>query len=211
MAVSGMLGFLVAMHKKQVPITFMFVRDGSRELDLMLKREVGVMKNLMEIAGYIFDNATASGEPMVGETTTLTPTVNLGEVDMVDYAGIVLPCMGPAAGYPMPEKVDALVAQAVMLGLPIAVARGSISTLAKAGGMYNRKYSFATKVDTDERPEFAGGTFMGTGVVRDANIITSAICPMAARKLNMPDGTEGLTQAFIEALADAGGSLSTRL
>ncbi len=87
--------------------------------------------------------------------------------------------------------------------MPVAAARGSIPTLAKAGGINNRKYAFAEKVDTDKRPEFAGGTFMDTGVVRDTNIITSAICPMAARKLNMPDGTEGLTQAFIEALADA--------
>ena len=196
---------MVAMHQKQVPIIkiFMFVRDGSRDLDLMLTREVGVMKNLLESAGYSVDIATASGEPMVGETTSLTPTINLGEVDIADYAGIVLPCMGPAAGYPMPEKVDALVAKAVMSGLPVAAARGSIPTLAKAGGINNRKYAFAEKVDTDKRPEFAGGTFMGTGVVRDTNIITSAICPMAARKLNMPDGTEGLTQAFIEALADA--------
>ncbi len=189
----------------------MFVRDGSRDLDLMLTREVGVMKNLLESAGYSVDIATASGEPMVGKTTSLTPTINLGEVDIADYAGIALPCMGPAAGYPMPEKVDALVAQAVMSGLPVAAARGSISTLAKAGGIYNRKYSSPTKVDTDKHPEFAGGTFMGTGVVRDANIITSAICPMVARDLNMTDGTEGLTQAFIEALADAGRSLSPRL
>jgi len=203
-AVSGNLRFLVAMHQKQVPIIFMFVRDGSRDLDLMLTREVGVMKNLLESAGYSVDIATASGEPMVGETTTLTPTVNLGEVDMADYAGIALPCMGPAAGYPMPEKVDALVAQAVSSGLPVAASRGSISTLAKAGGINNRQYSSPTKVDTDKHPEFAGGTFMGTGVVRDANIITSAICPMAARDLDMTDGTEGLTQAFIEALADTG-------
>ena len=104
----------------------------------------------------------------------------------------------------MPEKVDALVAQAVMSGLPVAASRGSIATLAKAGGINNRKYSFATKVDSDKRPELAGGIFMGTGVVRDANIITSAICPMTARELDMTDGTEGLMQAFIEALADAG-------
>ncbi len=206
MTLPGTFGFLVGMHQKQVTIIkiFLFVRDGSRDLDLMLTREVGVMKNLLESAGYSVDIATASGEPMVGKTTSLTPTINLGEVDIADYAGIALPCMGPAAGYPMPEIVDALVAQAVMSRLPVAAARGSISTLAKAGGIYNKQFSFATKVDADKRPEFTGGTFMGTGVVRDANIITSAICPMVARDLNMTDGTEGLTQAFIEALDDAG-------
>ena len=104
----------------------------------------------------------------------------------------------------MPEKVDALVAQAVNSGLPVAAARGSISTLAKAGGINNRKYASGAKVDTGKHPEFAGGTFIGTGVVRDANISTSGICPLAARDLDMADGTEGLTQAFIEALADAG-------
>jgi len=193
------------MHQKHAPIIkiFMFVRNGSRALDLMLTKEVAVMKNLLESAGYGVDIATASDEPMVGETTSLTPTVKLAEVDMANYVGIVLPCMGPAAGYPMPEKVAALVAQAVMLGLPVAASRGSIGTLTKAGGINYRKYSFATKVDSDQRPEFVGGAFMGTGVVRDAHIITSAICPMAASELNMTDGTEVLTQAFIEASADA--------
>ena len=50
---------------------FMFVRDGSRDLDLMLEKEVGVMRSMLEQAGYTVDVATATGEAMTGETMTL--------------------------------------------------------------------------------------------------------------------------------------------
>ena len=75
---------------------FMFVRDGSRDLDLMLTQEVGVMVQMLRDAGYGVDIATASGEPMQGRTFTLTPTVALEDVELGDYAGVVLPCMAPA-------------------------------------------------------------------------------------------------------------------
>ena len=47
------------VHAQEESTVFMFIRDGSRDLDLMLNREVAVMKNMLEDAGYRVDIATA--------------------------------------------------------------------------------------------------------------------------------------------------------
>ena len=191
-------------YAADAPKVFMFVREGSRDLDLMLAEEINVMRNLLEDAGYVVDIATPADEPMVAQTITLVPTIKLADVDVVNYAGVILPCMAPARGSPIPARIDEIAAQAVALGLPFAASRGSVATLAMAGGIENRKYAFAAAVDPAKRPEFDGGTFLGTGVVRDGKISTSGICPLAARASGQPDGTVGLTQSFIQSLRDAG-------
>ena len=183
---------------------FMFVRDGSRDLDLMLREEVGVMRQMLENAGYTVDIATASGKPMAADSTTLTPTVRLEDVDLAQYAGVVLPCMAPARGFGVPDEVTALTREALELGLPIAASRGSVETLAQAGGLIDRRYAFASAVDVTERPEFQGGDFQGIGVVRDGNVSTAGICPLAARSLGEPDGTADLMVQFIASLRDSG-------
>jgi putative intracellular protease/amidase len=183
---------------------FLFVRDGSRDLDRMLTQEVGVMRTMLEDAGYIVDIATADGAPMVSENASLEPTIALEYAEVTDYDGIVLPCMAPAAGHPMPARVDILVAEAVELGIPIAASRGSVTTLALAGGLNQRRYAYAGPVDPAERPEFLGGTYAGTGVVRDGGISTAGICPLAAHELGEPDGTAELMRAFIASLGDKG-------
>lgn len=178
----------------------MFIADGSRDLDLMLTREVGVMRAMLEDAGYTVEIATATGAPMRTERAAVTPTVALEDVSIADYAGIILPCMAPAAGTPQPPEIDVLVRRAHDAGIPVAASRGSVGTLARAGALDGREYAYAGSVDVAKRPEFAGGTFLGTGVVRDGSVVTAGICPLAARELGEPDGTEALTIAFIEAL-----------
>lgn len=181
---------------------FMFVRDGSRDLDLMLREEVGVMRSMLTDAGYIVDIATTDGKPLSDKGSTLTPTVKLDAVDMADYVGIILPCMAPASGHAMPAAVEALTAQAAELGLPIAASRGSVTTLANVGALSGHRYAaFAGAADRDE---FADGEFMGVGVVRDRKISTAGICPLASRSLGEPDGTVELTASFIASLEDRG-------
>jgi putative intracellular protease/amidase len=184
----------------EAPKVFMFIRDGSRDLDLMLQLEVGVMLRMIEEAGFTVDVATASGEAMVTDSVAVTPTVSLDQIDIADYVGVILPCMAPAEDFPMPAKVDALVKEAVELGLPIAAARGSVVTLAKAGGLVDRHYAFAREPDLSERPEFRDAEFDNVSVVRSAGMSTSAICPLSAKSTGRPDGTRHLTQVFIESL-----------
>ena len=170
----------------------------------MLTEEVGVMRQMLEDAGYSVEIATASGEPMVADSVILTPDVRLDDINAADYAGVILPCMAPEADMPVPARVDEIMQEAVALGIPIAASRGSVVELAQAGGVAGKQYSFAASPDLATRPEFTNGEFMGTGVIRDGNISTAGICPLAARSLNKPDGTVELTRSFIESLAEAG-------
>ncbi len=202
LAITGSLSGVAVVNAADAPRVFMFVRDGSRDLELMLTKEVGVMRAMLEAAGYEVDVATADGRSLSTAMTTLTPTVALAEVDIFDYAGVVLPCMAPAPGNPVPPEVDSIMEQAVSLGLPIAASRGSVATLARAGGIADRRYAFARSVDVEERPEFSGGDYRGIGVVRDGNISTAGICPLASRELGEADGTVELMRAFIESLAE---------
>ena len=59
----------------------------------MLTKEVGVMVDMLEKAGYKVVVASASGQPITGGATTLKPDLKLADVNVDDYAGIVLPCM----------------------------------------------------------------------------------------------------------------------
>jgi putative intracellular protease/amidase len=109
--------------------------------------------------------------------------------------------MAPAPGNRVPSEALAIVEKAVADNKPILAARGSVAVLARAGGLAGKDYAFAREVDVKERSEFAGGNYVGTGVVRDGNISTSGVCPLAARSLELPDGTEEVTRHFIDSLA----------
>jgi len=201
-AVSALAAFPAMLYADDTAKVFMYVREGSRDLDLMLTQEVAVMRGMLEDAGYTVDIATPGDAPLASASTTLAPTVRLADVNVADYAGVILPCMAPPLDSPMPARVEEIAAEAVALGLPFAASRGSVATLAKAGGLQDRQFAYAA--DPAGRPEFAGGTFLGVGVVRDGNISTAGICPLAARALDKADGTVELTELFILSLREAG-------
>lgn len=182
----------------------MYVAEGSEDLELMLTKEVNVMRQMLEDAGYSVEIATSRDQTMTSETATLVPTINLAAVDIDDYAGLILPCMAPAPGTaPPPAKVEEILEAAIAMGKPIAASRAAVVPLAKAGGVAGREYAFASPVDTQKRPEFSGGTFLGTGVVRAGNISTAGICPLSAKMSGEEDGTVELTRNFIESLAES--------
>ena len=105
--------------------------------------------------------------PLVGETLTLTPDVTLDAVDLSAYSGVALPCMAPTAEAEVPQAVLDLLSEAVDDNLPIAASRGSVAEVGLAGGLKGRNYAYARSPDPRERPEFADGNYLGTGVVRD--------------------------------------------
>lgn len=183
---------------------FMYVKEGARDLELSLREEVGVMRQMLEDAGYIVDVATTGDREMTAETVSLAPTIRLENVDIDNYVGVILPCMAPGPGAPStPAEVSALLELAVARDLPIAASRGAVIQLAQAGGVNGKDYAFRGPVDVSERPEFAGGNYLGIGVVRDGNVSTAGICPVTAKALNEVDGTAELTQQFIATLAEA--------
>jgi len=192
---------LSPVHGQDAPRVLLFVRDGSRNLELMLTREVGVMKEMLEQAGFAVDVATVSGETIRTESAELTPALKLADVVVSDYAGVILPCMAPSADYGIPPQAVAVVEKAVAESKPVAAQRGSVAILAAAGALVDRKYAFASEVDVNETPAFKGGLYGGTGVVQDGKILTSGVCPLAAESLGLPDGTENLTRALIDTLS----------
>ena len=178
----------------------MFVQDGARDLELMLDKETGVMKQMLEDAGINVVVATASGEPMKAGDFELKADLKIADAKASDYDGFILPCMAPAPGTPVPDAVITLMEEAYKSGKPLAASRGSVAILGRAGALEGKKYSYASEVDVNERPEFKGGTYEGTGYSQDGNITTVGICPLASRALKEPDGTEDLTRGFIASL-----------
>jgi len=104
----------------------------SGNLDMMLKKEVGVMTDMLQKAGFKVVVANVSGQPLEGIMRTLKPDLKLSEVKVDDYAGVILPCMsvGLFLGPPVSPVAVSIVKQAVAKGKPVAAALGSVYILA---------------------------------------------------------------------------------
>jgi protease I len=185
-------------------------REGqSGNLDVMLKKEVGVMTDLLQKAGFKVLVANVSGQPIEGIMRTLKPDLKLSEVKVDDYVGVILPCMavGLLPGPPVSPVAVSIVKQAVEKGKPVAAALGSVYILAEAGVLKGRRYAFPDD-PLIELPgirkkdlRFEGAIYSGLGVVRDGRIITSGVCPATEGWLGRPDCTLELTRAFIAELS----------
>ena len=172
------------------------VKENSSELELMLTKEVAVITDTLEQSGFEAVVASASGQPMVTAATTLTPDLKLKDVKVVDYAGIIIPCMMA----PEVPKVAAIVKEAVAEGKAVAAQFSSIPILAEAGVLSGKKYAFITEERAAEHSTLKDAMYSGYGVVQDGKIITSAVCPLAAKRRGLQDGTTKLTKALITEL-----------
>ena len=200
-------GFSSLFHSnvraQDTPKVLLFIREGVyRWLERSLEKEVGVMKKILEQSGFNVSVATVSGEPVSAGSARVTPDLKLSDIEVADYAGFILPCMAVGSSpykSVAPEAVS-MVKKAAADGKPVAAQRGGVLILAKAGVLEGKKYAF--KLDLNEFPDFKVGVYSGTGVVRDGNIITSGVCPMATKYYGLNDCTEELTRALIAAIQD---------
>jgi len=189
---------------QNAPKVLLFMRNAQKsgDLEYMLKKEVGVMKNALEKSGYKVIVATLDGSSFTAGSTTVRADIKLADAKVAEYAGFILPCLA-VPSYPAPPEVSpdaiALVKNAVSAGKPVAAQTGSLWTLAEAGLLKGKKYAYAME---EKSPYFAGATFAGTGVVRDGLIVTSGICPYMALKTNDKDGSEPLALALVEAMKE---------
>ena len=151
----------------------LFIRDGSPKLEFMLTNEVGPMKELLEKSGYKVTIATISGETIQAGSVTIKPETKLSLVNIKDYEGFIFPCMA-ASDSINPLAVE-FVKKITEKGKPMAAQLGSVLILAKAGALKGKKFAFTEEKEWNSKmyPEFEGGTFSGTGVVKDGNVITS--------------------------------------
>jgi putative intracellular protease/amidase len=195
---------LSCAYAQNAPKVLLFMRNAQKsdDLEYMLKKEVGVMKDTLQKSGYKVVVATLDGSPFTAGSTTVKADIRLADAKVAEYAGFILPCLA-VPSYPAPPEVSpdaiALVKNAVSAGKPVAAQTGSLWTLAEAGLLKGKKYAYAFE---EKNTYFAGATFAGTGVVRDGLILTSGYCPFMALKMNVKDGTEQLALAFAEAMKE---------
>jgi protease I len=181
--------------------------EGYSDLDAMLIREVGVMTDLLQRAGFKVMVATTPGQPIEGFVKRLKPDLKLSEVNVDDYTGIILACMacGFFPGPPVSPAAVSVVRQAVVKGKPIAANSGAIYTLAEAGVLVGKRYSFPQDAFNPYPPHkkdlrFEGAIYSGHGVIQEGIIITSGICARQEDLTGLRDGTPELTRAFIAKL-----------
>ena len=195
------LPYAFAQNKPKV-LLFMRNAEKSGDLEYMLKKEVGVMKDALEKLGYQVVVATLDGSSFTAGSTTVKADIKLADAKVADYAGFILPCLA-VPSYPAPPEVSreaiALVKEAISAGKPVAAQLGSLWTLAEAGVLKGKKYAYAFE---EKSPFFKGATFAGTGVVRDGLILTSGMCPYMALKMKTNDGTEQLVLDLAAAMKE---------
>ena len=204
----SILMFGTLAKTQSIPQVLLIPREGlSTDLDLMLTEEVGVMKTMLEKAGFKVVVATTIGLPIKSCTTTLNPHLMLSAVKVDDYVGFIFPCMavGLLPAPPVSPLAVSIVKQALSQGKPVAAQLGSAIILAEAGVLVGKRYAFFVdplnpppqySLPKDER--FTGAIYSGMGVVQDGNIITSGVCPSTKRMAGLPaDNTADLTNALI--------------
>ena len=190
---------------KDNPKVLLFITDGSRDLELMLTKEVIVMNEMLEQSNFEVVITTLSGETVSVDSVVIEPDLKLGDVNIADYSGFIFPCMAPPWDkiYDLNEEVVEFVKKLSKEGKPMAAQTLSVADFAKAGVLIDKKYAFTSDPDLNEYPEFDGGFYSGEGVIQDGNIITSGTCPWKTREYGKPDGTRKLTQLFINAIKES--------
>jgi putative intracellular protease/amidase len=192
--------FIVLVSCTQnAPKILLFIRDGSPHLEYMLKKEVGTMREILEQSGFKVTIATISGEVLKTDSISVMPDIKLSNVNIVDYAGFILPCM---AGDSTHSETVSFIKEVVKQGKPIAAQLGSVVTLARAGVLKGKKFAFPEEKDINAGmyPEFNGSIYSGKGVIQDGLIITSGICPWMAKMPGYQDGTDELTRVLINTI-----------
>ena len=173
-------------------------RVGSADMDFMLTNEVGVMLDMLEDAGVHADVALPEGQALEGQSERLEADLALDDVVVSEYDGVLLPCT--AAGFERNEITVEIVREAEAIGLPVAAQYGSVFMLAEAGVLTDRHYALDAPIPSWIIEDEGGGTYSGTGVVQDGDVITSGTCSYMARETGRPDGTPELTRLLIDAL-----------
>lgn len=194
-----LLGACAGHHE---PVLILISRRGSGgDPDLMLSREVGVMKSMLNKAGYDVKVSSPLAEEIVGDKLSLKPDLKNRNVVLADYSGYMMPCLAQPFAAPGDDPVPEMVQAMAASGKPIAAQASAITVLSKAGLL--------------KGAQLAAEPGSGVGVISDGNIITSTDCPYLEVWANGKDGTVELTRRFIAALgghapAPSAASASTR-
>src|SRR4030042_1204812 len=193
-----LISILFSCKKENLKV-LLFIKDGSPQLEYMLTNEVGIMSEILKVAGFNVTIATLSGDILKTSSVTMTPDIKLSDVNIDDYAGFIFPCMVVDSVSP---EVISFLKKIAEKDKPMAAQVGSVYSLAEAGILNGKKFAFVDEKDDNANmyPVLSGGIFSGNGVVQDGNIITSGTCPWMAKSTEAQDGTPKLTLKLIEVI-----------
>jgi putative intracellular protease/amidase len=207
---AGVISFSSQAFGQGSTKVLMIPREGySADLDLMIKMEIGVMRVLLKNAALDVDIATTTGLPIMGINEKVTDIKQLRKISIGNYAGVIIPCMAVGGGTqpysPVSPEVIAIVKKALSDGKPVAANGNAPATLAEAGVLKGKKYSFVRDPLKPTQtapafPAFQDAIYGGSGLVQDGLILTSGVCPTLEKVLGMENGTVKLTKAFIAAV-----------
>jgi putative intracellular protease/amidase len=168
---------------------------GVAGLELEMQKEVIPMVSKLNEAGFSVEIASASGATIKAGQSELKVDKKLADVNIQDYVGIIIPCMGeiPRA---IPQKAVEIIKTANSRNMPLAAQMSGVELLGAASVLDGKNFA----VGDSWRGFIKGGDFKGTGVVQDGNIVTSGVCPWMAATYGMKDGTDELMTTFIRLL-----------
>src|SRR4030042_5778473 len=97
------LSTITLAYANDTPKVLLFMRNAQTSgcLEYILKKEVGVMKDTVEKAGYKVVVATLDGSSFSAGSATVTADIKLADANVADYAGFILPCLA-VPSYPAP-------------------------------------------------------------------------------------------------------------
>jgi len=140
------ISFTSQVYGQSANKILMIPREGYlRDLDLMIKMEVGVMTLLLKKAGFQVDIATTSGFPIIGPTEKIEKVLRIVDIKLDDYLGIIMPCMAVGAfpGPPVSPETVLIVKEALAGGKPVAASTFAVTILADADLLKGKKYAFS--------------------------------------------------------------------
>jgi len=114
--------------------------EPSADLELMLTKEVGVMRDFVQKAGFQVVGATASDQPQVSGSAKLKPDLKLSDVKRAGYKGRIVPGMATSDA-PFPPEALAIIKEVVARKKPVAAQTGSALQVARAGVLAGKKYA----------------------------------------------------------------------
>ena len=147
---AGVISFSSQAFGQGKSKVLMIPREGySADLDLMIKMEIGVMRVLLKNAGLDVDIATTTGLSILGPNEKVTDIKSLRNINIDDYAGVIIACMAVGGGSNPPPAVSpevvAIVKKALSDGKPVAANGNAPTILAEAGVLKGKKYSFIAR------------------------------------------------------------------
>lgn len=161
------------------PKVLLLVRDKSTDYDWFIQNEVMPMMKCLRQNGIAFDVWSPANRTIEVSRSEAIKPLRLSDVDLGDYQGIVIPCMG-SLYFPVPDDLTKLVNEA-----------------------HRRKLIIAAQHSPEvfDTVDFRVSTIaIKPGVVKDRNVITSFNCPMTALSDNKPIDTEALITALKDSL-----------